>query len=91
MTEQQHTATVKATDPKGNTTYITKTGTTLESAQKAAVRWGVAYYLYDNGHITGQNSAKIAAEQANLMNERGIVEYDGFTFEFVANPELAGA
>ena len=91
MTEKQFTATVKATDPKGEATYITKTGDTLESARKAAVRWGVAYYLYDNGHVTGQHSAKIAAEQANLMNERGIVEYDGFTFEFVANPELAGA
>lgn len=83
MTEKQFTATVKATDPKGNTTYITKTGTTLESARKAAVRWGVAYYLYDNGHIAGRHSARIAAEQADLMNEKGIVAYDGFTFEFV--------
>ena len=90
MTEKQFTATVKATDPKGNTTYTTKTGTTLESARKAAVRWGVAYYLYDNGHITGQHSAKIASEQAGRMNLDGELEYDGFTFEF-SSAEAAGA
>ena len=90
MTEKQFTATVKATDPEGNTTYITKTGTTLESARKAAVRWGVAYYLYDNGHITGQHSSRIAAEQADLMNEQGSVAYDGFTFEF-SSAEAVGA
>ena len=91
MTEKQFTATVKATDPKGNTTYITKTGTTLESARKAAVRWGVAYYLYDNGHITGQHSAKIASEQAGKMNLYGELEYDDFTFEFVETPVLEAA
>lgn len=90
MTEKQFTATVKATDPEGNTTYITKTGDTLESARKAAVRWGVAYYLYDNGHITGQHSSRIAAEQADLMNKQGIVAYDGFTFEF-SSAEAVGA
>ena len=91
MTEKQFTATVKATDPKGNTTYITKTGTTLESARKAAVRWGVAYYLYDNGHITGQHSAKIASKQAGKMNLDGELEYDDFTFEFVEPPVLEAA
>ena len=91
MTDRQFTATIKATDPKGNTTYITKTGTTLESARKAAVRWGVAYYLYDNGHITGQHSAKIASEQAGRMNLDGELEYDGFTFEFVETPVLEAA
>ena len=91
MTEKQFTATVKATDPKGNTTYTTKTGTTLESARKAAVRWGVAYYLYDNGHITGQHSAKIASEQAGRMNLDGELEYDGFIFELIETPVLEAA
>lgn len=83
MTDPHYTATVKATDPKGNVTHVTKTGPTLEEAQKRAVRWGVAYYLYDNGHITGEHSAKIASEQAGVMNKKGRVAYDGFTFEFV--------
>ena len=90
MTDRQFTATIKATDPKGEITYTTRTGSTLESARKAAVRWGVAYYLYDNGHITGQHSARIAAEQADLMNKQGLVAYDGFTFEF-SSAEAVGA
>ena len=90
MTDREHVATVKAVDPKGNVNYITKTGPTLEEAQRQAVRWGVAYYLYDNGHITGQHSAKIAAEQADRMNKEGRVEYDGFAFEFTDAPEPAG-
>lgn len=89
MTDAQHVATVKATDPKGNVNYITKTGPTLEEAQRRAVRWGVAYYLYDNGHITGEHSAKIASEQAGVMNKEGRVEYDGFAFEF-SSAEAAG-
>ena len=91
MTDPHHTATVRATDPKGNVTHITKTGPTLEAAQKKAVRWGVAYYLYDNRHITGEHSAKIASEQAGRMNLDGELEYDGFTFEFVETPVLEAA
>lgn len=91
MIDEKHAATVKATSPKGEVTYITKTGVTLEEARKKAVRWGVAYYLYDNGHITGEHSALIAAEQADLMNKKGRVEYDFFSFEFVDTPESAAA
>lgn len=91
MTDHPFHITIKATDPKGNTTYITKTGDTLEGARRAAVRWGVAYYLYDNGHITGEHSAKIASEQAGRMNLDGELEYDGFTFEFVETPVLEAA
>ena len=90
MADHPFHITIKATDPKGEVTYTTKGGNTLEEARHAAVRWGVAYYLYDNGHITGQHSAKIAAEQADRMNKEGRVEYDGFTFEFTDAPELAG-
>ena len=91
MTEKQFTATVKATDPKGEATYITKTGDTLENAQKAAVRWGVAYYLYDNRHITGEHSAQIASEQAGKMLREGGLEYDGFIFELIETPVLEAA
>ena len=38
MTDRQFTATIKATDPKGEITYTTKTGSTLEEAAKKAVR-----------------------------------------------------
>lgn len=91
MTDREHVATIKATDPKGEITYTTKTGSTPEEAAKKAVRWGVAYYLYDNGHITGEHSAKIASEQAGRMNLDGELEYDGFTFEFVETPVLEAA
>lgn len=78
-------ATIMATDPKGEVTYTTKAGETEADARKAAIRWGVAYYLYDNKHITGPNSAMEAAKQADRMNEVGDrLEYDGFTFEFAA-------
>ena len=90
MADHPFHITIKATDPKGEVTYTTKGGNTLEEARHAAVRWGVAYYLYDNGHITGQHSAKIAAEQADRMNKEGRVEYDGFTFEFTNAPDLTG-
>ena len=51
----------------------------------------MAYYLYDNRHITGEHSAKIASEQAGRMNLDGELEYDGFTFEFVETPVLEAA
>ena len=91
MTDEQFTVTVKATDPKGGITYTTKTGPTFEEAVKKAIRWGVAYYLYDNRHITGEHSAKIASEQAGKMLREGELEYDDFTFEFVETPALEAA
>ena len=91
MTDEQFTATVKATDPKGEITYTTKAGPTFEEAVKKAIRWGVAYYLYDNRHITGEHSAKIASEQAGRMNLDGELEYDDFIFELIETPVLEAA
>ena len=91
MTDHPFHITIKATDPRGKVTYTTKGGDTLEEARHAAVRWGVAYYLYDNGHITGDKKAFIAASEANKLRDGGDrLEYDGFVFELMDAPELAG-
>ncbi len=89
MTDEQFTATIKATNPNGEVTYTTKGGETEEKARKKAVRWGVAYYLYDNKHIIGPDAALISAETADRMNRDGHAEEDGFTFEFVASEPVA--
>lgn len=89
MTDEQFTAIVKATHPNGEVTYTTRSGETDEKARKKAVRWGVAYYLYDNKHIIGPEASRLIAEAADRMNRDGHAEEDGFTFEFVASEPVA--